>query len=167
MALGCVLYGPLIAMTGHIWQITEHYFKASPRLLFFCFSDHLRYCRRRGMQCSRELLRWRDALQFDEAGKWLAMTENGTWWLWETGVRLHVIRCKLKPDCKRLLRLGKARARENWNEQYSSPWLTFFFFFLLLLNSLGSPTTVIKSVIQSANWIETDPAPDGISTKHK
>lgn len=89
------------------------------------------------MQCSRELLRWRDALQFDEAGKWLAMTENGTWWLWETGVRLHVIRCKLKPDCKRLLRLGKARARENWNEQYSSPWLTFFFFFATELFGLA------------------------------
>lgn len=102
-----------------IWSIT------SAALRLYEFSSHLWYCWREGTQWSRQLLRWRDALQCDEPGKWLAMTENGTWWLWETGVRLHVIRCKLKPDCMRLLRLGKARGRIGTN----STLLYFFFFF--------------------------------------
>lgn len=76
-----------------------------------------------------------------------------------------MIRCKLKQDCKRLLWLGKVK--ENWNKQYFlSPLLAFLFlpFLGVLPNSLGWPATVIKSVIQSASRVETDPAPDGIST---
>lgn len=109
--------------TIHNWTLIQGI--AFTSFLLHEFSNRLWYCSRKGMQCSRKLM-WRDALQFDEAGKWLAMTENGTWWLWETGVRLHVIRCKLKSDCKRLLRLGKAK--ENWNKQYSLLYSLFFFF---------------------------------------
>ncbi len=108
------------------------------------------------MQCSRKLLRWRDALQFDEAGKWLAMTENGTWWLWETGVRLHVIRCKLKPDCKRLLRLGKARERIGTN---STPLLYSLFFFFCATELFG----LAHDCHQICNS-ECQPSRDGSST---